>query len=333
MHGTFGGYPTMYPGIMSAIPYNTALEPMALIFMVSAQVEYYFSIENLCKDMYLRSHMDSQGWLPFSVIAGFNRIKSLTEDMSLIRHVCQMSRNIEFRPGEDGNDHLRKVDKWDQWILDMDQRKPHAQIDGPPSLQRSQSPTHLNSIFPAMTQMNSPNWARGPFYDGYTGVAGLNTVGPTSENQNASSPIAANLPEIPTGEDFSLTNGQAELSPGQSADMPSPSDLTAYVQNAATGSSIQVNHGVAVTHGHSPGSPQEIGVENIFSNDRMNELHVCVRHSTHQSAPPFISLTARTFSHGSIDGPLSGGAHTVNPMASLRGGNGSPGRLDTQYPI
>ncbi len=128
MPGMSGGYPTMYPGIMSAVPYNAALEPMALISMVSAQLEYYFSIENLCKDMYLRSHMDSQGWVPLSVIAGFNRIKSLTEDMGLIRHVCQMSRNIEFRPGDDGNDRLRKLDNWEQWVLEMDQRQVHARI-------------------------------------------------------------------------------------------------------------------------------------------------------------------------------------------------------------
>ncbi len=324
MHGMFGGYSTMYPGIMSAMPYNAALEPMALMSMVSAQLDYYFSIENLCKDMYLRTHMDSQGWVPLTVIAGFNRIRSLTEDMNLIRHVCQMSRNIEFRPADDGTDRLRKLDKWEQWILDLDQRQSHAQNDGPPPLQENHSPPHLNSIFPSMSQMPSPTWTPGAFYNEYAEVPNFNAAGAPSENQIFSAPIPATLPEIPPSEDFSLTNGRAELSPGQSADVPGSSTLAAHDQTVISNGTGPIDTGVATTNGHTPASPQEIGVENMFSNERMNELHVCVRHPTYQYQPPFISSASRTFSHGSIDGALPGGAQMANPMPSLRGGAGSP---------
>lgn len=34
----------------------------------------YCSNENLVKDTYLRSNMDEQGWVPISLIAGFNRV-------------------------------------------------------------------------------------------------------------------------------------------------------------------------------------------------------------------------------------------------------------------
>jgi la-related protein 1 len=324
MHGIYGGYPTMFPGIMSAIPYNATLEPMALLSTVSAQVEYYFSIENLCKDMYLRSNMDSQGWVPLSVIAGFNRIKSLTEDLNLIRHVCQMSPNIEFRPGDDGTDRIRKLDKWDQWILDMDQRQAHAQNDGPPPLQQSQSPPHFNSGFPSMSQVTSPTWAPGPFYNGYAEPPSFSPAGAPPENHDVSPPLPGNLPEIPSGEDFSLTDGQAERSPNQSADVPGPSSPPANAQNISPKRSSPGNTGVAVVNGHAPASPQEIGVENAFSNERMNELHVCVRHPAHQFPPPFISPGARTFSHGSIDGQMPAGAPMATPIPSLRGGAGSP---------
>lgn len=326
MHGMFGGYSTMYPGVMSAMPYNAALEPMALISMVSAQLEYYFSIENLCKDMYLRSHMDSQGWVPLSVIAGFNRIKSLTEDMGLIRHVCQMSRNIEFRPGDDGTDRLRKQDKWEQWVLDMEQRQTHARNEGPPPLQQSQSPSHHNSIFPAMSQMASPTWAPGPFYNGYSEAPSFNAATPSSGKQDLSISTPSNLPEIPASEDFSLMNGQAELGPVQHADVPGLPTSAAFTRSLLPNGSSPVSNGAPTMNGHTPASPQEIGVENVFSNERMNELHVCVRHPTHQYLPPFISPAARTFSHGSIDCQLPGGAHLGNPMPSLRGGAGSPER-------
>lgn len=323
-NGTFSGYPTMYTGVISAVPYNASLEPMALLSMVSAQLEYYFSIENLCKDMYLRSHMDSQGWVPLSVIAGFNRIKSLTEDMNLIRHVCQMSRNIEFRPSDDGIDRLRKLDKWEQWILEKDQRQTHARNDGPPASLQSHSPQHLNSIFPSMSQMTSPTWAPGSFYNGYVEAASFNPAGPPLENENYPLSISGNIPDIPSGEEFSLVNGKAELSPDQLADVPNPSSPAVQEQNSFVNDSSSVSAGAATTNGHTPASPQEVGVENVFSNERMNELHVCVRHPSLQYQPPFMSSAARTFSQGSIDSQWLSGAKMAGPMPSLRGGAGSP---------
>ncbi|XP_074573249.1 la-related protein 1C-like isoform X2 [Curcuma longa] len=38
------------------------------------QIDYYFSAENLCRDVYLRQNMDEQGWVPVFLIAGFNRV-------------------------------------------------------------------------------------------------------------------------------------------------------------------------------------------------------------------------------------------------------------------
>lgn len=324
VNGVVGGYASMYPGIMSAVPYSAALEPMDLVFLVSAQLNYYFSVDNLCKDMYLRSHMDSQGWVPLTVIAGFNRIKALTKDMNLIRHVCQVTRTIEFRPGEDGADRLRKLDEWEQWVLDIGQRQAHAQSDGPPPLERSQSPAAPSSIFPSMSQTTSPTWISGPFYTGYADAASFGVAGPPSEDQSFSAQVSGNLPDIPTSEDFSLIAGQAALiSPSQSTDAldsapPIPT------QNVSTNNPSPGSTSVNIMNGHPPAISQEIGVENVFSNERMNELHVCVRHPTNQYPPPFISSATRTFSHGSIDGLLPGSAQIVNPMPSLRGGAGSP---------
>jgi hypothetical protein len=35
------------------------------------------SMDNLCKDIFLRSKMDDQGFIPISVIANFNRVSTL----------------------------------------------------------------------------------------------------------------------------------------------------------------------------------------------------------------------------------------------------------------
>lgn len=76
--------------------------------------------------------MDSQGFVLLSVIASFKRVRSLTEDMDLLRFVCHQARNVEFRPSEDGQDRLRKRDGWEQWTVSMELRDPSAQNDGPP---------------------------------------------------------------------------------------------------------------------------------------------------------------------------------------------------------
>jgi|Transcript_101276 hypothetical protein len=39
------------------------------------QVEYYFSVANLCKDTFLRSKMDADGWVDLDVVATFPKVK------------------------------------------------------------------------------------------------------------------------------------------------------------------------------------------------------------------------------------------------------------------
>ncbi|KAF6170861.1 hypothetical protein GIB67_015813, partial [Kingdonia uniflora] len=41
--------------------------------MIMKQIDYYFSTENLVRDIYLRRNMDEEGWVPVSLIAGFSR--------------------------------------------------------------------------------------------------------------------------------------------------------------------------------------------------------------------------------------------------------------------
>jgi len=48
-----------------------------------AQVEYYFSQDNLCKDTYLRGHFDDDGWVALSLILSFSRMSGCTADMAV----------------------------------------------------------------------------------------------------------------------------------------------------------------------------------------------------------------------------------------------------------
>ena len=128
--GMYAGYPYMP---MNAVPYQQYMEPMPLMSMLSMQLEYYFSVDNLCKDLFLRKHMDSQGFVLLGFIAGFKRVKNLTEDLELLRYVARQLRNVEYLAGGDGFDRLRPRERWAQWVLPMESRDPSARTSGPPA--------------------------------------------------------------------------------------------------------------------------------------------------------------------------------------------------------
>ncbi|PAV75890.1 hypothetical protein WR25_05511 isoform D [Diploscapter pachys] len=62
---------------------------------LKAQLEYYFSRENLITDRYLRCQMDADQYVPISIIAGFRKIVQLTTDYNLIKQVLRESNQVE----------------------------------------------------------------------------------------------------------------------------------------------------------------------------------------------------------------------------------------------
>ena len=93
------------------------------------QVEYYFSVQNLCRDMFLRSKMADGGWIPAAVIAGFNRVRMLTPDLAVIIASLQNSSIVEL--SADGA-LMRARENWQNWVLAPAQRDPTAQALIPP---------------------------------------------------------------------------------------------------------------------------------------------------------------------------------------------------------
>lgn len=65
---------------------------------VRHQIEYYFSDENLQNDLFLRKKMDMLGYIPLSVIADFNRVKSLSQDFNQIVASLAQSDSLEITP-------------------------------------------------------------------------------------------------------------------------------------------------------------------------------------------------------------------------------------------
>lgn len=78
------------------------------------QIEYYFGMENLLKDVYLRKHMNEEGWVPISLLQGFPRIQQITHDPSILVDAITASQLIEISPQ---STHMRLKNEWPRWIL------------------------------------------------------------------------------------------------------------------------------------------------------------------------------------------------------------------------
>ncbi|KXZ47077.1 hypothetical protein GPECTOR_38g314 [Gonium pectorale] len=120
-------YPGYYAGGMfyptapfgAAGPADKAQTKQMLTEAVRKQIDYYFSVDNLCKDIFLRSKMDDNGWIPLAVVANFNRVRILTLDWTLIVDAMADSPIVEV---SSDSTMLRARDNWDRWILPPQQR-------------------------------------------------------------------------------------------------------------------------------------------------------------------------------------------------------------------
>ncbi|KAL6812786.1 hypothetical protein V8C40DRAFT_257178, partial [Trichoderma camerunense] len=95
------------------------------------KVEYYFSIENLAGDLYLRARMDSQGFVPLHLITSFKGMRQLTDDIDIVRAVCEFSVELDFAVGDDGIERVRRSQGWESFVLPLDERDESARNSGP----------------------------------------------------------------------------------------------------------------------------------------------------------------------------------------------------------
>lgn len=217
--------------------------------------------------------MDSQGFVFLELLAKFNRIKQLTNDMDLIRQACLHSQTIEYVHVE-GVDRVRAREGWQQWILKMEDRDTSAQNDGPSLQAPPPYPYSINSIpafddrhslSPQSNAMSNPTDIQ---YHPLNGVAPSLDQGHTTAGWSA---LDASVTRIP------LSAAVSEFSPSVRS-------------NNHRNSSMPDAH------------PQSTSV---FTDAQVENLHILVRKPTNAAssmAPPFHSSSSRTFSNGSIDG-------------------------------
>ncbi|KAF9869794.1 La domain-containing protein [Colletotrichum karsti] len=95
------------------------------------QLEYYFSIENLVKDEFLRRHMDSQGFVPLEMVLNFSRVRHIA-DPTVLRAITAECTQLDFVVGDDNIERIRSRSHWQKFVYPaMEQRAESARNAGP----------------------------------------------------------------------------------------------------------------------------------------------------------------------------------------------------------
>lgn len=310
------GYPNqiqMDQGIMSAMPYNTSLNSFAIMSMVVGQIEYYFSVDNLCKDMFLRKNMDSQGYVPLRVVANFKRIKALTEEnfpWDMMRSVCTQVRNVEHLPMPDGEDKLRSKEHWSQFVLPVGERFPAAQVEGPPPSATHHQQTH----FPAQGHFEGPG-----------------VLSPTLRSPNAGNPIVNGTYETASPQTYTPIPPLDGSAGERNFSAPSPIHIQDQSRRDSTQSpkvhhssifrdkpSRQMYSPVPLPNGHRRQPSRNFNEEVIFPDESLTEVQICVRDGSDSGIQEVYSPDATRVN--SDEGRTSG-SEVISQR--LRGGAGS----------
>ncbi|KAL2348642.1 hypothetical protein Fmac_002642 [Flemingia macrophylla] len=114
-------HPPPPPDSLRAVPFVPPIQHHPMFFAgpdphlhikIVNQIDYYFSNENLIKDTFLRQNMDDQGWVPIKLIAGFNKVMHLTDNIQIILDAVRTSSVVEVQ-----GDKIRRRNDWMRWIM------------------------------------------------------------------------------------------------------------------------------------------------------------------------------------------------------------------------
>ncbi|KAJ9065081.1 hypothetical protein DSO57_1023500 [Entomophthora muscae] len=80
--------------------------------------EFYFSTQNLCRDVFFRKQMDHEGFVSFSLLASFNRVKRICTDLAVIRTAMRESKVLEVKDMK-----VRRLKDWSTWLFPQQPQK------------------------------------------------------------------------------------------------------------------------------------------------------------------------------------------------------------------
>lgn len=234
----------------------------------------------MLKDTFLRSHMDSKGYLDLEVVANFNRLKGY--DMEMIKLGCYESSEIDLKVDADGKYKIRKSHGWKQWVLDMDKRQPSAQNEGSDQLTAPARPQPAQLFFDPFQYGAQPPTSPGHISSGHNGYPVGGAYPSMSRTSMHSYPCSAPAEFVNPNEVFPEQRSHEEATyHGPNGESQRPEQ-----QN-------QVNSSLVPRQQES----------DSFPDDKIPGLNVVYRVTDADNArAPYPGQETRTFSNGSIDG-------------------------------
>ena len=83
--------------------------------------EFYFSVENLVKDVFLRKNMDAEGYVPVHLLLTFRRLNALCSHAPTLMEAISLSPVLEV---DVENEKIRLRDQWHQVCLPLEPFRP-----------------------------------------------------------------------------------------------------------------------------------------------------------------------------------------------------------------
>jgi la-related protein 1 len=244
---------------MSAVPFQPApYWDNMVMTMLKQQIEYYFSIDNLCKDLFLRQRMDSQGFVPLHFVLAFQRIRDMQAELAMVRAVCEESNEIDYVVGEDDCERLRRRHGWETFVLPMEDRDAGARNHGPMHPSFKSRSYNMGSPFNGMGSppmhfpMGSPHGysappeqAFQPFSNGPLGLPnGQEPLNGKRSNSNGASQLSAAVPDFsPSGSFIAGDQSVGALNGDVSGKVNGTATTNGHVENGHTNGVVNGVHG------------------------------------------------------------------------------------------
>jgi la-related protein 1 len=93
--------------------------------------EYYFSSENLFKDVFLRKNMDSQGFVPIQILVQFHRLQVISSDVPTVLNALLSSTEVEVLYNSERGPVVRARHDPTKWVYPLTERDDSARYQGP----------------------------------------------------------------------------------------------------------------------------------------------------------------------------------------------------------
>ncbi|KAG6617568.1 RNA-binding protein LARP/SRO9 [Phytophthora cinnamomi] len=77
------------------------------------QIEFYFTSDNLVRDIFLRQHMDVDGFVPLAFVGSFQAVYSVHQDYASLLEAVKQSETLEL---DEQNEKIRLREGWQKWV-------------------------------------------------------------------------------------------------------------------------------------------------------------------------------------------------------------------------